>query len=160
MEIILTEKGTYDLSTNRGRYGYIAEFLVSKASHGDLLSCLEKLFKEAEEVEELKELHRMQLVACSTAALGNTEESKELRIGKENPYWTPAYQDVCGAVDREIQYRSALEEIVVEAIRSGLKHIEDKARAGLRGNVFIVNEDNTTYAITDYLLDGAALEEK
>lgn len=107
---------------------------------------------------ETKEIHRMQLAACSTAALGNTEESKELRIGKENPYWTPAYQDVCGAVDREIQYRSALEEIVVEAIRSGLKHIEDKARAGLRGNVFIVNEDNTTYAITDYLLDGAALE--
>lgn len=112
MNIINTDKGTYDLSTNEGRYKYIAEFMVSKGVSGDLLSCLEKLFTQAEKSEDLKELHRMQLVACSTAALANTDKSKELRIGKENDYWTPAYQDVCDAVDREIRYREALEEIV------------------------------------------------
>lgn len=109
MNIISTDKGTYNLSTNEGRYKYIAEFMVSKGVSGDLLSCLEKLFTQAEKSEDLKELHRMQLVACSTAALANTDKSKEFRIGKENDYWTPAYQDVCDAVDREIRYREALE---------------------------------------------------
>jgi hypothetical protein len=108
VNIISTEKGTYDLSTNEGRYKYIAEFILSKGANGDIFSCLEKLFTEAKKIEELKELHRMQLVACSTAALANTEKSKEFRISKENSYWTPAYQDVCDAVDREISYREAL----------------------------------------------------
>ena len=143
MEIISTEKGTYNLSTNEGRYKYVAEFMVSKGASGDLLSCLEKLFTQAEKSEDLKELHRMQLVACSTAALANTDKSKEFRIRKENPYWTPAYQDVCDAVDREIRYREALEFGLNEMMpqikaQKGcwpgeVDDFEDRAREALKG---------------------------
>lgn len=148
MNIISTEKGTYDLSTNEGRYKYIAEFILSKGAKGDIFSCLEKLFTEAKKIEELKELHRMQLVACSTAALANTEKNKEFRIGKENPYWTPAYQDVCGAVDREIRYREALGfyaeawelgdyngDLLVRKIGSydDFEEVHERAREALKG---------------------------
>jgi hypothetical protein len=78
VNIISTEKGTYDLSTNEGRYKYIAEFILSKGANGDIFSCLEKLFTEAKKIEELKELHRMQLVACSTAVLAKAMEENEI----------------------------------------------------------------------------------
>lgn len=77
---------------------------ITKVVNADYAEKLES------QIEELKELHRMQLAACSTAALANTEKSKEFRIDKASPYWTPAYQDVCDSVDREINYRTALEE--------------------------------------------------
>ena len=60
-------------------------------------------------IREMEELHRMQLAGISTATQQNTEASKLARIGKENCYWTPTYQDVCNAVDREccFIYKSA-----------------------------------------------------
>lgn len=49
------------------------------------------------------------LAAISTAAGQNTRESAKQRIGRDNPYWTPAYEDVCAAVDREMALREQLE---------------------------------------------------
>lgn len=59
------------------------------------------------ELAEAKELHVMQMAAVCTAAMMNTRESAKERIGKDNPYWTQAYQDVCDAVDREMTHREA-----------------------------------------------------
>ena len=56
-------------------------------------------------LEEELEVERMRVVACSSAAHANTEESAKERIGKDNPYWTASYRDVCDAVDREIALR-------------------------------------------------------
>ncbi len=48
----------------------------------------------------------MQLAAISAAALHNTRESAfRERIEKGHPYWTPEYDDVCRAVEREMDNR-------------------------------------------------------
>ena len=61
-----------------------------------------------EEIEKLQ----MQLTACGVAALSNTRSTtKDQRIDRTNPYWSASYQDVCDAVDREINYREALQRI-------------------------------------------------
>ena len=52
---------------------------------------------------EAQELHNMQLAAIMTATLQNTETSKKDRIGRDNPYCTVAYLDVCTSVDREMK---------------------------------------------------------
>lgn len=62
-----------------------------------------------ERIADLEELHRMQLAAVTAAVMQNTRSTAADRIGKENPYWTPAYQDVCDAVDREMNHREKLE---------------------------------------------------
>lgn len=62
------------------------------------------------EIEELKELHRTQLVAISTACGQNTKDSSLQRIPRSNVYWTPAYEDVCRVVDREIAERERAEK--------------------------------------------------
>jgi len=59
------------------------------------------------ELEQVKELHYLQLAAISVATLQNTEDSKKERIAFDNPYWTVAYGDVCVAIDREIAERVA-----------------------------------------------------
>jgi hypothetical protein len=55
MDIISTEKGTYDLSTAKGQYGYVCEYLVAHGASGDILSCMEKLFSNAQENARLRE---------------------------------------------------------------------------------------------------------
>jgi hypothetical protein len=57
------------------------------------------------------ETERMCLAGCCTAALGNTREQVAKRIAPGHPYYSPAYGDICRAVDREIKYREALEKI-------------------------------------------------
>lgn len=74
-------------------------------------------------VAELKadvEAERMRLVGCGVAALMNTEESKANRVSKDNPYWSASYQDVCNAVDREIQHREdvARQAKVIEVLKA------------------------------------------
>lgn len=49
------------------------------------------------------------LAAISVASIQNTRESAKDRIGKDNPYWTDAYGDVCIAVDREMAQRERAE---------------------------------------------------
>lgn len=59
------------------------------------------------------EAERMRLAACGVAAMCNTRETaQKQRIGRDNPYWSASYEDICKAVDREMKYRSALETIV------------------------------------------------
>jgi len=64
----------------------------------------------ARRLDELKELHNMQLVAVMTATLQNTETSIKDRLDKNNIYWTTAYQDVCNSVDREMRERERAEK--------------------------------------------------
>lgn len=61
-------------------------------------------------IQEL-EIERMRLAGCGVAAMANTERSKKQRIGRDNPYWSASYGDVCAAVDREMKYREALKEL-------------------------------------------------
>lgn len=76
------------------------------------MNSMDKLIEDMRnKILEIQELHVMQLAAISTAALQNTEASKSERIGKYNPYWTVAYQDVCDAVDREILERNRANRI-------------------------------------------------
>lgn len=60
----------------------------------------------------VRERETMRLAAISSASLCNTERTvKNQRIDKDNPYWTVAYQDVCRAVDREMELRKELNEL-------------------------------------------------
>jgi hypothetical protein len=61
-----------------------------------------------------EELHTMKLAAIMTASIQNTEESIKGRIGRDNPYWTVAYDDVCKAVDREMGLRREVEFLRLE----------------------------------------------
>jgi hypothetical protein len=77
------------------------------AGHVDLsvMPDTEVQAKRANALEAECDLLRMQAAACMTATLQNTRESAKQRIGRDNQYWTQAYQDVCDAVDREIEWR-------------------------------------------------------
>jgi len=48
---------------------------------------------------------RMRLTACGVAAMQNTRASVSERIGRDSPYWSASYGDVCSAVDREVALR-------------------------------------------------------
>lgn len=45
------------------------------------------------------------LAAISVASMQNTRESAKERIGRDSPFWTQTYADVCAAVDREMLER-------------------------------------------------------
>ena len=70
---------------------------------------------------------RMQLAACTTAALLNTRETMAERITADNPYYSATYADVCRAVDREVEYREKLADVVRDAER--YRWLRDKCRA-------------------------------
>jgi len=57
-------------------------------------------------VAEETEIKCMQLAACMTATLQNTENTVKDRIGPDSPYWCLAYSDVCRAIDREMELRA------------------------------------------------------
>ena len=71
--------------------------------------------------QDLIEQLRVQLSGCSAAALQNSEESKTNRAKQGNYGWSVAYQDVCDAVDREIELRKKL-DIAVEALEMAKKN--------------------------------------
>lgn len=57
---------------------------------------------EAQPLDE-SETYRLQMAAIGVAAMSNTPESAAAnRITRENPYWTPALEDVYRAIDREM----------------------------------------------------------
>ena len=95
--------------------------------------CKEEQEKRIVEMEEQLETERMRVVACGVAAGCNTEESIARHgIKQGNPYWTPAYGDVCGAVKREMEYREknkALED-QVGALINRLNMCETIAKCG------------------------------
>lgn len=81
------------------------------------------LVENGEEVKRLKatiaerdaelETERMRVVACGVVALANTTDTVSDRIGKENPYWSACYGDVCDAVDREIELRTEVKRLKI-----------------------------------------------
>lgn len=77
------------------------------------------------------ERERMRLAACGVAALENTPESAAQRIGRDNPYWSASYGDVCGAVDREIALRTEAAEYA--ALCDRLSDILTRTANALKG---------------------------
>jgi regulator of replication initiation timing len=76
---------------------------------GECRSDLERRTKERDQLKAENEKLRMQLAGCGVAAMCNTKESaNKQRIGKENPYYSASYQDVCDAVDREMKLRERI----------------------------------------------------
>lgn len=71
-------------------------------------------FQEQTECFQYKlEVLRMQLTACSVAAMCNTEQSmQEQGLKDGSPYWSPSYRDVLLAVKREIDLRKLLKRVV------------------------------------------------
>lgn len=63
------------------------------------------------------------LAACSSAALGNTPESAATRIGRENPYWSATYGDVCAAVDREMAHRARADRAEADLAQLEITHL-------------------------------------
>lgn len=102
------------------------------AKSKDRIAALEaQLAAAKEEVEKLKkdqaewrEFHTMQLAAISTASFQNTEASKRDRIGKDHPYASTAYFDVCRAIDREMALRASLADLskVAEAMENAVRN--------------------------------------
>ena len=85
-----------------------ARKVVYKSDYDALRAQLAAVTVESDEAEEL---HRMQLTAISVIALCNTTDSLEKqRIGKDNPYWTPAFEDTVSAVGREMRERERATE--------------------------------------------------
>lgn len=85
-----------------------------------VLEIIEPELKERDaRIAELEETHRMQLAGISTISVCNTKESlRDCYITSDNPYWTPAFEDVVYAMDREIEnletiatLREALESV-------------------------------------------------
>lgn len=64
--------------------------------------------KERDELKIELEKERMRLAGAGVAAMLNTEDAKVNRIGRDSPYWSASYGDVCDAVDREISLRKKL----------------------------------------------------
>lgn len=93
----------------RGWHLKYAELGKSHPSIAELLDEVDRLRAENEQV-------RMELASCGVAARCNTKESiQALRITKEDPHWSFSYQNVCDAVDRELQLREKL-DIATEAL--------------------------------------------
>jgi hypothetical protein len=93
MDIINTDKGTYDLSTNEGRYKYVTEFMVSKGVSGNLLSCLEKLFTQAEKSEDLKEQNTRLREALEYIAHANWKDHPEISDAIDGGYLDDVYSE-------------------------------------------------------------------
>lgn len=49
---------------------------------------------------------QMKLTACSVVAFQNTPETVQDRLTRNHIYWSPAYGDICAAIDREIAART------------------------------------------------------
>lgn len=75
------------------------------------------------EIERL----RIQLAACGVAAMQNTEESKKQRIGRDNPYWSASYGDVCDTVDREMSLREEVKESKSAGAVEALEKAQERA---------------------------------
>ena len=74
----------------------------------DIISRLQKLTTERDELRAALEIERMRLAGCGVAAMSNTDESVKARINNLSPFWSASYGDVCAAVDREMSLRKQL----------------------------------------------------
>jgi len=72
---------------------------------------INRLTALCEEQEADLEHERLRLAACGVAALCNTEQSiAEQGITADNPYYSASYRDICDAVKREMDMKSALSQ--------------------------------------------------
>ena len=56
--------------------------------------------------------HKMQMAAISSVSLANTKESLALiNIGKESEFWSPAFDDVKAAIEREVTLREKVSKL-------------------------------------------------
>ena len=85
--------------------GVLRRHVGNSCGHtSDLVFCLTRQLSQRDAaIAELTELNNMQLAGIMTATVQNTPTSIKDRIGRDNPYWTVAYGDVCVAVDREMR---------------------------------------------------------
>lgn len=65
-----------------------------------------------EEAMELEYKHKMQMAAISSVSVANTKESLALiNIGKESEFWSPAFDDVKAAIEREVLLREKVSKL-------------------------------------------------
>ena len=61
---------------------------------------------------ELEYKHKMQMAAISSVSLANTKESLALiNIGGKSEFWSPAFDDVKAAIEREVLLREKLTKL-------------------------------------------------
>ncbi len=86
---------------------------------------LEALQAENAELKEELDRERMRLTACGVAALENTKDCVDKRIGKDNPYYSGSYSSVCRAVDEEIRLRdeNAAQAKRIEELEAATEHL-------------------------------------
>ncbi len=73
---------------------------------------LDFFFKIIESQEDEVEKLIMQLAACGVAAMSNTRETaKENILPDHSPYFTASYDEVCCAVNREMNLREELSSL-------------------------------------------------
>lgn len=77
----------------------------SLGGRGDAWQYQQRAVAQIERLRNELEQLRVQLAGCSVAALSNTDASVSQRARPGDYGWSPAYQDVCAAVDREIALR-------------------------------------------------------
>lgn len=85
--------------------------LLNRIDDGDNQDIFEQILKAFEDKDKEIEKLQIQLAGCGVAALQNTEESIRDRITSGNEYYSASYQDVCDAVDREIELRKQIAEL-------------------------------------------------
>jgi len=79
---------------------------------------INRLTALCEEQEADLEHERLRLAACGVAALCNTEQSiAEQGITADNPYYSASYRDICDAVKREMDMKSALSQAREESVK-------------------------------------------
>lgn len=92
-----------------------------RAGKWDLAHAIEHrvhdLAQQVEALRQERETLDIKLAGCGVAALSNTDETRAQRIGRDNPYWSASYGDVCNAVDREMALRAALTTAQQDAAR-------------------------------------------
>lgn len=65
-----------------------------------------------DEAMELEYKHKMQMAAISSVSFANTKESLALtNIGEESEFWSPAFDDVKAAIEREVLLREKLAKL-------------------------------------------------
>lgn len=100
------------------------------------LAAIDALESMQRELDESNELHRMQMAGICVAAMTNGGDLSG-RIGKDNPYWTPVYHDVCDAVDREIKERQR-----AETAEAALQRVEERLQLQ-HDDILNINEERS-----------------